>query len=146
MIEDQRILPSVAEKRKRILRLIFLLYLAGIIAASLMPGDFMPDPSVPNQDKVEHFLAYTGLGFLVGLTFATRNGRFTAALCVIGMGFLLEWGQSFVPGRDMSLADGLVNSSGILFGLLLFYIWGKPVAAWFDRYLAKRTETQNSTL
>jgi VanZ family protein len=135
MIRKQELLQSVTEKRERILRWLFLLYVTGIILASLMPSDLMPRTGQLHFDKVEHFLAYTGLSFLIGLTFVTGHGRVVAALCVIGMGFLLEGGQFFLPGRDMSLADGLVNTGGVLLGLLLFRLWDQPITALLDRYL-----------
>lgn len=101
------------------LHLLLILYVAGIILVSLAPGEIVPTSRVNHLDKVGHFLAYSGLGFLIGLTFEGRNGRFSAIIGAICLGFLLEWGQSFVPGRDMSLADGLVNTGGAIFGLLL---------------------------
>lgn len=105
--------------RERSLQVLFAMYVLGIILVSLIPGEIFPSSSVSHMDKVGHFFAYTGLGFLIGLTFPGRNGRLFVALGVIILGFLLEWGQSFVPGRDMSLADGIVNTCGIIFGLLL---------------------------
>ena len=136
MIEEQPQTKVAIAKRDRLLRVILVLYLLGIILVSLAPGNFVPNGSQLHLDKVGHFLAYTGLGFLLGLTVKTRNGRFVATFCAIGMGFLLEGGQFFVPGRDMSLADGLVNTSGILLGLLLYRKWGQPVSVWLDRFLA----------
>ena len=104
---------------KRPLQVLLLLYIGGIIVVSLTPGDLITVNSAQHVDKVGHFIAYTGLGLLLGLTVSGRNGRLLAALGAIGLGFLLEWGQSFVPGRAMSLADGLVNTGGVIFGLLL---------------------------
>lgn len=123
---------SVAAKRERVLQALFLLYVAGIILVSLLPADMVSVSSQQHMDKVGHFLAYSGLGFLIGLTFPGRNGRLLAALGAIGMGFLLEWGQSFVPGREMSLADGIVNTCGVLAGMLLFYWRGRAVENWLS--------------
>ncbi|MBE2224219.1 MAG: VanZ family protein, partial [Anaerolineae bacterium] len=102
--------------RERSFQVLFVLYLLGVIFVSLIPGTVFLSSSVAHLDKVGHFFAYTGLGFLIGLTFRHRNGRLLVAVGVIFLGFLLEWGQSFVPGRDMSLADGLVNTCGVILG------------------------------
>lgn len=116
----------------RAVRLLLILYVIGIILVSLVPGEIVPVSSARHMDKVGHFIAYTGFGFLIGLTFESRNGRFLAVLCAITLGFLLEGGQSFVPGREMSLADGLVNTCGVLTGILLFYWQGRAVENWLS--------------
>jgi len=117
----------------RAVRLLLILYVIGVILVSLAPGEIVPASNVRHMDKVGHFIAYTGLGFLIELTFTSRNGRFLAALCAITLGFLLEGGQFFVPGREMSLADGLVNTWGVLAGMLLFYWQGRAVENWLSK-------------
>jgi len=112
-------------RHKRWLHLLLILYVIGIILVSLAPGEIVPVSSAHHMDKVGHFIAYTGLGFLIGLTFKSRNGRYLAVLGAICLGFLLEWGQSFVPGRDMSLADGLVNTCGVFAGMMFFHWQGR---------------------
>jgi VanZ family protein len=57
-------------------------------------------------------------------------------LCTITLGFLLEGGQSFVPGREMSLADGIVNTCGVTTGMLLFNWQGRAVENWLSSLLA----------
>ena len=123
--------------RERSLQVLFALYVLGVIFVSLTPGEIFPSSSVLHLDKVGHLFAYTGLGILIGLTFRHRNGRLFVAFGVIVLGFLLEWGQSFVPGRDMSLADGLVNTCGIILGGLIYYRWGQAVENWLDHFSYK---------
>jgi len=120
----------------RAVRLLLILYVVGIILVSLAPGEVVPASNVRHMDKVGHFIAYTGLGFLIELTFESRNARFLAVLCAIALGFLLEGGQSFVPGREMSLADGLMNTCGVLAGILLFYWKGRAVEDWLSNLWA----------
>ena len=134
MIKEQSPTNTAIAKRDRLLRVTLVLYLLGIILVSLTPGDYVPNSSQLYMDKVGHFIAYTGLGFLLGLTVKNRNGRYLAVLCAITLGFLLEWGQFFVPGREMSLADGLVNSCGVITGMLLFNWQGRAVENWFARF------------
>ncbi len=38
----------------------------------------------------------------------------------VGYGALDEWHQSFVPGRDVSVADWGADIAGMIIGLLLF--------------------------
>jgi hypothetical protein len=122
-------------RHKRWLHLLLILYVIGIILVSLAPGEIVPVSSARHMDKVGHFIAYTGLGFLLGLTVKNRNGRFLAVLCAIALGFLLEGGQSFVPGREMSLADGIVNTCGVLAGMALFYWQGRGVENYLSNLL-----------
>ena len=121
--------------KKREISVLFVLYVLGIIFVSLIPGGVFPSGGMSYMDKVGHFLAYSGLGFLIGLTFRSRNGRLLVALSAICLGFLLEWGQSFIPGRDMSLADGLVNTCGVIMGMFIYHWWGHALEKRFDNFL-----------
>ena len=126
----------VSTKLERSLRILLVVYLLGIILVSLTPGDFVPHSSQLHMDKVGHFIAYSGLGFLFGLTIKNKNGRYLAVLGAITLGFLLEGGQFFVPGREMSLADGIVNTCGVISGMLLFNWQGKAVENWLSNLQA----------
>ncbi len=46
------------------------------------------------------------------------------ALCVL-WGFATECIQLYVPGRDFDLADGLADTAGIAFSLLIVFRWIK---------------------
>jgi VanZ family protein len=93
--------------------LIFIVY-AGIVALiSLRPGG---ESSIDPLDKVVHLLVY--YIFAVFGYRALQNKRYYPYLCVgiIAYGALLELGQSYVPGRDMSAYDLLANTLGVLLG------------------------------
>ena len=93
--------------------LIFVAY-AGIVAAmSLRPGT---DTSIDPLDKIVHLLVY--YIFAVFGYRALRNKRYYPYLClgIIVYGGLLELGQSYIPGRDMSAYDLLANTVGVLLG------------------------------
>ena len=80
--------------------LIFFAY-AGIVALiSLRPGG---DVCIDPLDKVVHLLFY--YIFAVFGYRALQNKRYYPYLClgIIAYGGLLELGQSYIPGRDMSL-------------------------------------------
>lgn len=76
-----------------------------------------------------HFALYAVLAILllVGLTGAreARGAHLVAALAIaIGYALSDELHQSFVPGRDASLFDILVDALGVLFALTLWvYGW-----------------------
>jgi len=100
------------------------LYVLAIIVVSVVPSSGV---SLWNIDKAGHFVAYTGLAVLVCLTFGGRTQRILGLLGAVALGALLELVQSQVPGRDMSLVDGLVNTFGVLIGLLVFAVGERRV-------------------
>ena len=82
-------------------------------------------PDTPGGDKLAHVLAYLVMG---GLFFRAGAGatRWTPRV-VFGIATILaalygvsdEWHQSFVPGRDPSVADVLADTVGGALGALL---------------------------
>jgi len=103
------------------IRFVLLIYVLLVILVSLLPGGGV---SVGNSDKIGHFFAYCGMAILALLSFDGKSARLAALLGAVGLGAFLEWGQSFVPGRDMSLADGTANALGVLVGALFFRFYG----------------------
>jgi VanZ family protein len=99
------------------IRVVAVCYLLLIVLASLLPGEGAS--SLPGYN-VGHFLAYTGMAVLALLSFRSKTARFVALLAAVALGGLLEWGQSFVPGRNMSLIDEIVNTLGVLSGTVFF--------------------------
>jgi VanZ family protein len=107
-------------------QIVFVLYIILITIVSLTPADSRSLP-VKHIDKIGHFLAYTLLAVLALISFKGKNGRITAVLLTFIIAILLEWGQSFVPGRVASLADGLTNFLGLTIGLLLWWLYQRRV-------------------
>ncbi len=71
-----------------------------------------------------HFGEYAVLALLVSRAIASNGERSTGRIAVVLLWCLAyavsdEWHQSFVPGRDSSVFDGLVDMSGALAGCLL---------------------------
>ncbi len=114
------------------IRIVLLVYVLLVILASLLPSGGV---SVGNSDKVGHFFAYGGMAILALLSFAGKSARLAALLGAVGLGALLEWGQSFIPGRDMSLADGITNALGVLAGALFFRFYGHSLLDWIRIHL-----------
>ena len=115
-------------------RLILLIYVLLVILVSLLPGS---GASYGQTDKVGHFLAYAGMAILAALSFEGRIPRLAALLGAIVLGGLLEWGQSFIPGRDMSLLDGIANGLGVLVGALIFHFQGQFIRKMINPFLGK---------
>lgn len=77
------------------------------------------DVSLPTNDKVGHFLAYTVLSYTILLICDTNNRKWIGIIFSICYGFLMEFLQGFVPGRDPSILDMIANSFGALIGLII---------------------------
>jgi VanZ family protein len=108
-----------AQTALRRIVLVTWLVSAGIIAyLSLLPGIELP-VTFWNADKVYHFLAYGWLGALPLWAFARRDLGRAMAYAMVGLGSLLEWGQSFVPGRTASIGDAVANALGVFLGIWL---------------------------
>jgi VanZ family protein len=112
--------------------LIFALYVLAVILVSLLPGKSV---SPWRGDNIGHFLAYTGIAVLACLAFDSRIARISALFFAVILGAVLEWGQSFVPGRDMSLIDGIANTLGVLGGTVLFRLRGRHFARYVERFI-----------
>jgi len=70
------------------------------------------------------------MAVLALLSFGSRTAQSLALLSAVGLGALLEWGQSFVPSREMSLIDQIVNTLGVLSGALFFRYQGHALMDW----------------
>ena len=103
------------------IRLLLIFYVAFVVLVSLIPSNGF---SFWHVDKIGHFVAYFGMTILAFLAFPSKGGHFLSVVFIIGLGILLEWGQSFVPGRDTSLLDGIVNALGVITGVIFFRFRG----------------------
>ncbi|NPU83034.1 MAG: VanZ family protein [Syntrophaceae bacterium] len=104
-----------------------LLYMAFLFGLSSMPGPALYASSVPNLDKLFHFLAYAGLGIVLMRLFCSspRAGIAHRALLLAVLtgtlyGLSDEWHQSFIPGRDSSLLDAVSDGLGCSMAALLY--------------------------
>jgi VanZ family protein len=108
-------------KVQKALLLLLLLELLGIIYLSLKS----PNGGVNIQlnDKVGHFIGYGVLSLNTFLVFGFRSKLQTTLILflLIGIGFLMEWLQGFVPGREVSGLDIIANSIGVAIGTALYF-------------------------
>ena len=99
----------------------FVLCLISITMLSLSPSDIVPQ--VGSYDKMVHFLSYLGLSFSFWFGFQNVKSAWKVSLMLVLLvlfGLLIEGLQSFVPGRLMSLMDGVANGLGVLVGYAVF--------------------------
>jgi len=98
----------------------FLWFLSIILVSYL---SLTPRIQIPYEfsgaDKLGHFLAYLWLGILPSFGFARLRVAFTGALLMILLGVGLEFAQSYVPGRNSSVADMAAGCAGVVSGIFL---------------------------
>lgn len=94
----------------------FALYALVITYFSLAPK---PDMPPVGNDKVAHALAYLGFAVLAAGLGLSRRRYLVACGCIIAYSGLMEVGQSFIPGREMSALDMVANTLGVVLGALL---------------------------
>ncbi|MBI3307523.1 MAG: VanZ family protein [Candidatus Omnitrophica bacterium] len=98
----------------------FFFYNLVLVRSSLLPYDEMP-PSIRDVNGfLMHSVGYFFLFILTHIVFEfpspgkIKSRAFILSACwCLGMGVLLEWAQTFVPGRSAQLEDVLANLTGI---------------------------------
>ena len=103
-----------------------------VLSSRPVPPEAEPYLIFPQADKVVHFVEYAIFGLLLYVAY-DRGGferlRQSPALLsvVTGIGYAIsdEIHQSFVPGRDSSVEDLLVDCIGILFAVVAIAIRAK---------------------
>ena len=101
---------------RRAVLAVWIFSVASTIYLSLLPGLELPF-TFWSADKVYHMLCYAWLGALPLVAFAKGDTARNVAYCMIPMGGLIEWGQSFVPGRTSSMMDAVANAVGVFIGI-----------------------------
>jgi VanZ family protein len=71
------------------------------------------------SDKMQHFGAYLVLSFLPVLAVQDLRRGTAIGLSMIVLGGLLELGQTFSPGRSPEIRNEIVNTLGVVCGVLL---------------------------
>ncbi|MDZ7606025.1 MAG: VanZ family protein [Cyclobacteriaceae bacterium] len=97
----------------------------------LMPGKQLPDTgNLFSIDKIAHFGVFAILSFLMIVGFAKQktNKDLNKLHALYGLGIsmfyasVLELSQAVVPDRQMSMADLIANTLGVIAGYLLFLL------------------------
>ncbi len=109
------------KRRQRAVRGVWLLAVLVVVVGSLLPAASYPMrmlDEVPVSDKVEHFGAYLVLALLPTLH-ERWNLVFRAILGLFVLGFALEIGQIYSPGRSFDLVDFGADAVGVCCGVCL---------------------------
>ena len=108
--------------------IITLIYVCLITILSHQPADNISDvsPGIKNVDKLFHFIEFSILGFLVFGSLSLNSKEFDQIFNLsIKIGILFscldEYHQSFIDGRDSSLADLIFDVFGVFLGTILHY-------------------------
>ena len=109
-----------------------VIYWITLFILTTIPVDKVPR-FFNNQDKLEHFIAYCVLAFLLTLTlyFQKRSSLLSSHAYLFTFIFTLAYGaidelhQLFVPGRYCDFYDWLTDSFGGLMGVGLVYLFLK---------------------
>ena len=133
-----------SDRRLRLCRVLLVLTLAFIWGNSLMPGEvsgaisnWVKDllakflPLGPEEDdggghlirKLAHFTEFAALGATMGWLFGMlKKGKLRPFVCGVLAASIDETIQRFVPDRGPSVWDVLLDSCGVLTGILLLYL------------------------
>jgi VanZ family protein len=106
-------LPIARLRSSRLGQVLIVACVLLITVLSLLPGSWQERTSLPGP--VEHFIAYSGTGFVLAL-FLPRRLLWPAAALLAAYSGLMEILQNFSPGRDPAVRDFLVSSAGAFFG------------------------------
>lgn len=102
-----------------------MVWIVMIFALSSIPGLSSDDVKLPTGfDKLVHFIEYAVFALLYyrGLSYGGVRVRWSIVLIVIASGIAVaaldEMYQSYIPRRDSSLYDLVMDSAGIVTGTL----------------------------
>ena len=113
---------------------LWMLAIAGVVFATLAPADDLP--SVPVNDKLEHFAAYALLSAGAVQLFVRRLSWGFVCVLLVLMGIGLEQLQGGMAlGRMLDPADALANTLGVLAGLATAFTPWRDALLQIDRRL-----------
>lgn len=104
-----------------IARIAFIAYGILVVWASIRPGGG-PHP-IEHFDKLMHFVFYGSFAIIAAWCTDQFRHFVGLAIFIIGYGILMEYLQSFVPSRYMSVADMLANTLGVVTACIFITRW-----------------------
>lgn len=96
-----------------------------VLAISVLPAGTVKAPEVLGFDKLAHAVVYGVLAFLIHRAASwpcLACGVIVTASCG-ALGAVLEFVQSFVPGRHPSVADAIANLLGAGLASIVYVKW-----------------------
>lgn len=118
-ITQQQVLMVV----KRFFQLVFILLILLSLYLSLSPAS----SNVPMlwNDKLIHCMSYFALMLTLDFSWISSKQLIAKSMVVLLYSGLIEYGQSYIPGREMSLGDLAANALGILLFVLFVPVLNK---------------------
>ncbi|MCX6168309.1 MAG: VanZ family protein [Ignavibacteriales bacterium] len=121
-----------------------IIYWITLFVLTTIPVDAVPQ-IFNNQDKIEHFVAYGALAFLLtlALSFQKKSKLISSKAFLFTFIFILSYGavdelhQLFVPGRDCDLLDWLADSIGGSIGIGMVYLFLRSQLKIKDKVVTK---------
>lgn len=97
---------------------LFLTSIAIVLIATLTPGNGKIAGNY--LDKVAHFLIFAFMTFQA-LKATIKPQHFTDVIisCIL-LGFLTEFLQQFIPGRNMDIYDAIAYTTGVVFAYYFY--------------------------
>jgi VanZ family protein len=89
-----------------------------VVAMSLIPS-FSPPGAAFHVDKILHFSMYFFLTAVPLARFIKRNYGIISAGLMPVLGFVIEYGQKHISGREFSPEDMIANNIGAIAGILV---------------------------
>lgn len=118
----------LAAHKREFLYIPLVLYWFTLLLLTSLPSSAMPPTEL--SDKIQHFLAFFGLGFLLNLALYFEQkypllNRYPALFTFIaGAAYaaLDEIHQKFIPGRMCDILDWVADVIGLTIGIILINI------------------------
>jgi VanZ family protein len=122
------LLKYFEKHKKYLVYLPLVLYWFLILTLTSLPGNDLP--KIELNDKVEHLLAFGGLGFLLNLSLRIQNKfvtikKFPALFTIFivsSYAAMDELHQTFIPGRSCDILDWSADTIGVLIGVTIMTI------------------------
>ncbi len=119
---------KIVENKVYLVYIPLAVYWIALVIATSLPAKSLPKTSI--NDKVEHFLAFLGLGFLLSFTLYVQdkykllkiNYSISAVLIALVYAVVDEIHQLFIPGRQCDVQDMSADLIGAIAGILLIKI------------------------
>jgi uncharacterized protein YacL len=98
----------------------WIICVAITIGLAVMPGGL---PMYPGADKMLHCLVFCILMLWPATTFDRKSNVALAAVFLLGIGILMEYLQTFIPGRSAELMDVVFDGVGLIVGTIIGFLF-----------------------
>ena len=113
--------------KMHVARALLIIMSLGVLIEAGFPST-IPENSIPYLDKILHFLVYGTIAYLSAYL-QLQNGRkltfnniVVSVMFIVVLGIVVEFIQSYTPGRDASITDIIADITGACFFLGMLHI------------------------